>query len=216
MRFLISLPLIALATACASAPVETAPVVVQDPPLAEQIEPSAYDLAMDTVDKLLEAGNEQAAILRLEQLIGMQAASEDERASALYRMAELKMGEGNQVRGAISALDEFLTVYPEHEKAEAAAQLKAYATTEADMLQEQLDLGGQSPMDRFKTLFRLGDHQTAADLMFTNALQPENTYLLDMYQIGYLCDAAELTGPSYDITEPDGTDRAVRFCDFGK
>ncbi len=216
MRFLISLPLIALAAACASAPVDTPPVVVDAPPLAEQIEPSAYDLAMDTVTKLLDAGNEQAAILRLEQLIGMQTASEDERATALYRMAELKMGDGNQVRGAISALDEFLTVYPEHEKAGAAMELKTYASDEAARLQAQLDSGELSPMERFKALFRLGDHQTAADLMFTNALQPENTYLLDMYQIGYLCDAAELTGPSYEIIEPDQTDRTVRFCDFGK
>ncbi|MEM7459106.1 MAG: hypothetical protein AAF331_06555, partial [Pseudomonadota bacterium] len=61
-----------------------------------------------------------------------------------------------------------------------------------------------------------GEHQTAADIMFENALSPENDYILDMYQIGYLCDSAELTGPSYGLVEPDGTERTVRFCDFGK
>ena len=52
--------------------------------------------------------------------------------------------------------------------------------------------------------------------MLANALTPENDYILDMYQIGYLCEDAELTGPSYALVEPDGTDRVVRFCDFGK
>ena len=37
-----------------------------------------------------------------------------------------------------------------------------------------------------------------------------------MYQIGYLCEGDELTGRSYDAVEPDGTNHALRFCDFGK
>lgn len=214
MRLLFVAPVLALAAACASTNVETEPVVADAPPSI--VEPSAFDLAMGTVDQLIEAGNEQAAILRLEQLIGMQSASDDEKAQALYRMAELKMGEGNQVWGAIDALDEFLETYPAHARADAASELRDYARGEATSLNGKLEMGELSPMEQFKARFRLGEHQTAADLMFENALLPENDYILDMYQIGYLCDAAELTGPSYDLTEPDGTERVVRFCDFGK
>jgi hypothetical protein len=214
MRLLIAAPLLALAAACASTNIETEPVIADAPPVV--VEPSAFDLAMGTVDQLIEAGNEQAAILRLEQLIGMQSASDDEKAEALYRMAELKMGEGNQVWGAIDALDEFIETYPTHARADAASELRDYARGEATSLNGKLEMGELSPMEQFKARFRLGEHQTAADLMFENALLPENDYILDMYQIGYLCDAAELTGPSYDLTEPDGTERVVRFCDFGK
>lgn len=214
MRLLFAAPLLALATACATTPVDTEPVIVDTPPTV--VEPSPFDLAMGTVDQLVEAGNEQAAILRLEQLIGMQTASDDEKAEALYRMAELKMGEGNQVWGAIDALDEYLETYPNHTRAEAAFELRDYARGEATSLNGKLEMGGLSPSEEFRARFRLGEHQTAADIMFENALTPENEYILDMYQIGYLCDSAELTGPSYKLIEPDGTDRIVRFCDFGK
>ena len=71
-------------------------------------------------------------------------------------------------------------------------------------------------MEEFEFRFRLGERQAAADIMLTNALMPANEYILDMYQIGYLCDSAELTGQMYKQTEPDGTDRTVRICDFGK
>lgn len=216
MRILFAVPALALMTACASAPVDTPPVIVDVPPVAEPVEPSAFELAMGTVDQLVEAGNEQAAILRLEQLIGMQAASDDEKATALYRMAELKMGTGNQVWGAIEALDEFIETYPDHAQVQAASNLRDYARGEATSLNGALEMGGLSPMEAFKARFRLGEHQEAADLMLANALSPDNEYLLDMYQIGYLCDAAELTGPMYDVTEPDGTEHTLRFCDFGK
>jgi len=214
MRTLFAASAIALVTACASTDVEVPPVVVDTPPVAA--EPSTFDLAMATVDDLVLAGNEQAAILRLEQLIGKQDATEDEKTAALYRMAELKMGDGNQVWGAITALDEFLETYPTHAKANAATELRDYARGEATSLNFALENGGLSPMESFKARFRLGEHQEAADIMLANALTPENDYILDMYQIGYLCEDAELTGPSYALTEPDGTDRVVRFCDFGK
>lgn len=216
MRILFAAPILALATACASTPVETEPVIVDTPPAAEIIEPSAFELAMGTVDDLVAAGNEQAAILRLEQLIGMQSASSDEKATALYRMAELKMGDGNQLWGAIEALDEFIETYPNHAQANAASELRDYARGEATSVNGKLVMGELSPMEQFKARFRLGEHQEAADIMFDNALTPHNDYVLDMYQIGYLCDSAELTGPSYKLIEPDGTDRTVRFCDFGK
>ena len=216
MRSIIAVSVLALTAACASSTVDTAPVVVDAPPAVETSEPSVFDLAMGTVDQLVEAGNEQAAILRLEQLIGKQDASEDEKASALYRMAELKLGEGNQVWGGISALDEFLETYPDHPNAAAASELRDYARGEATSLNGRLEMGGVSPKEEFEFRFRLGEHQEAADIMLANALTPANEYILDMYQIGYLCDSAELTGPMYNLTEPDGTNRTVRFCDFGK
>lgn len=216
MRSIIAVSALAITAACASNAVDTAPVAVDAPPAVETTQPSVFELAMGTVDQLVEAGNEQAAILRLEQLIGNQEASEDEKATALYRMAELKLGEGNQVWGGISALDEFLETYPDHPQAAAATELRDYARGEATSLNGRLEMGGVSPMEEFEFRFRLGEHQDAADIMLQNALTPANEYILDMYQIGYLCDSAELTGPAYKLIEPDGTDRTVRFCDFGK
>lgn len=214
MRIFAAVSGLVLVVACASTNVETPPVIVDTPPVAEQ--PSTFELAMGTVDELVDAGNEQAAILRLEQLIGMQDATDDEKAAALYRMAELKLGEGNQVWGAIDALDELIETYPDHDMIPAAIELRDYARGEATSLNGKLEMGGLSPREEFHTRFRLGEHQEAADIMLANALTPENAYILDMYQIGYLCEDAELTGPSYKLIEPDGTDRVVRFCDFGK
>ena len=214
MRTLFAASMLVLASACASTDVDVPPVIVDTPPLTTQ--PSTFDLAMNTVEELVQAGNEQAAILRLEQLIGNQDATDDEKAAALYRMAELKMGDGNQVHGAIEALNEFIETYPDHADASAAAQLRDHAQDEANSLNQALDAGGLSPSEAFQARFRLGEHQLAADIMLANALTPDNGHLLDMYQIGYLCEDAELTGPSYRLVEPDGTDRVVRFCDFGK
>lgn len=214
MRTLFAASLLALTAACASTDVDVPPVVVDTPPIVT--EPSTFDLAMGTVDELVEAGNEQAAILRLQQLIGHQHAEPDEKATALYRMAKLKMGDGNQVWGAIEALDEFLETYPDHARAEEAESLRDYARGEATSLNGALEMGGLSPMEAFEARFRLGEHQEAGDIMLANALTPDNAYILDMYQIGYLCEGAELTGPGYKLVEPDGTDRVVRFCDFGK
>lgn len=214
MRILAAASILVFAAACASTDVDAPPVVVDTPPIATQ--PSAFDLAMGTVDDLVTAGNEQAAILRLEQLIGKQDATPDEKATALYRMAELKLGDGNQVWGGIDALDEYIETYPAHANIEPAIQLRDYARGEATSLNGKLEMGGLSPREQFEARFRLGEHQEAADIMLINALTPDNSYLLDMYQIGYLCEDAELTGPSYKLIEPDGTDRVVRFCDFGK
>lgn len=214
MRIFAAVSGLVFVVACASTNIDAPPVVVDAPPVAEQ--PSNFELAMGTVDQLVTAGNEQAAILRLEQLIGNQDATDDEKAAALYRMAELKLGEGNQVWGAIEALDELIDTYPDHDKAAAASELRDYARGEATSLNGRIEMGGLSPSEEFNARFRLGEHQEAADIMLAHALTPENAYILDMYQIGYLCEDAELTGPSYKLIEPDGTDRVVRFCDFGK
>ncbi|MEO1554258.1 MAG: hypothetical protein AAFR82_09995 [Pseudomonadota bacterium] len=214
MRLLLAASTLILVTACATSNVDAPPVLADTPPIAT--EPSTYDLAMGTVDDLLAAGNEQAAILRLEQLIGMQTATDDERAAALFRMAELKLGDGSQVWGGIEALDELIEAYPEHESIPAAVEMRGTARGEATSLNFVLEQGELSPMQQFEARFRLGEFQSAADIMLANALTPENSYLLDMYQIGFLCDSIELTGPQYKLIEPDGTDRTVRFCDFGK
>lgn len=214
MRFVTAISVLVFAAACASTDVDAPPVEVDAPPVVA--EPSTFELAMGTVDELVAAGNEQAAILRLQQLIGKQKATDEEKAAALYRMAELRLGDGNQVWGAIDALDELIETYPEFENYDAAIELRDYARGEATSLNGKLEMGGLSPMDEFRTRFRLGEHQEAADLMLTNALTPDNDVILDMFQIGYLCEDAELTGPSYKLIEPDGTDRVVRFCDFGK
>lgn len=214
MRFIAAICVCVFATACASTDIDAPPVEVDAPPVVT--EPSQFELAMGTVDDLVAAGNEQAAILRLEQLIGKQKATDDEKAAALYRMAELKLGEGNQVWGSIEALDELIDTYPGYENMPAAIELRDYARGEATSLNGKIEMGGLSPMEEFRARFRLGEHQDAADIMLTHALTPENDFILDMFQIGYLCEDAELTGPSYKLIEPDGTDRVVRFCDFGK
>ncbi|MEM1148660.1 MAG: hypothetical protein AAGA72_02050 [Pseudomonadota bacterium] len=216
MRHILAISTLALAAACASAPVDTPPVIVDTPPLAETSDPRPFDLAMGTVDELVDAGNEQAAILRLEQLIGMQDIADDEKAAALFRMAELKLGDGNQVWGAIEALDELIETYPDDATIAEATEMRNFARGEATSLNGLLEQGGLSPMEEYNIRFRLGEYQTAADLMLANALSPGNEQLLDMYQIGYLCESAELSGPSYALTEPDGAVRTVRFCDFGK
>lgn len=218
MRSLLAISVLAFSAACASTSSTVEPAIVDTPPpLEKPIMPTAFDLAMETVDGLIEAGNEQAAILRLEQLVGMQEATDDERAAALYRMGELKYGDGNDVFGAIDTFDEFLEVYPEHELAAEAEDIRNTARGEATSLNFALETDETlSPTKRFETMFRLGYHQDAVDYMLNRNLTPENAYLLDMYQIGYLCEDDELTGPAYDMTEPDGTARELHFCEFGK
>lgn len=213
MRTLLAVSMLALATACTSTPADTAPVAVDTPPVAEQ---SAYQLAMTTVDDLVAGGNEQAAILRLQQLLGNPELTDDESAKALFRMAELKNGDGNDVWGAISALDELIETYPDSDLVPLAIEIRDYARGEATSLNFNLEQGTLSPMEEFEARFRLGEHQDAADIMLSRNLSPDNAYILDMYQIGYLCDDPELTGPSYELTEPDGVMRTVRFCEFGK
>ncbi len=217
MRSILAVSLIALVGACATSTTVEPAVVDTPPPVQETEIPSAFSLAMGTVDGLIEAGNEQAAILRLQQLIGMQDATDTERASALYRMAELQYGDGNDVFGAIDTLDELLEAYPDFEFAAEAEDVRNTARGEATSLNFRLETDETlTPTERFKTMFRLGYHQDAADFMLERNLTPDNAYLLDLYQVGYLCEDDELTGPAYDMVEPDGTARTLHFCEFGK
>lgn len=202
-----------LAAACASSGTDTETAAPTPPATAEQ---SKYSLAMGTVSSLTAAGNEQIAIDRLTQLLGDPGMSDEQMAEALLRRAELRFGNGSDVDGAVDDLNEIINEYPDSDAAGDARALLADVEAEQAMLNEMLGAGNLSPMERFEVLFRLGRHQEAADLMLAGALEPENDYILDMYQIGYLCDGDELAGPVFELVEPDGTARNVQFCELGK
>lgn len=213
----------ALSAACASTATDTgvtepaeSAVSTTTTTIEEVAAPTAYDLAMDTVRKLVAAGNEQQAIDRIAQLLGRPELTDSQKARALFSMAELQLGKGNNVFGAIDSLSELISDYPGSELFSKASSLRDIARGEATSLNGLLQQGTLSPTKQFEALFRLGQHQKAADLMLSRNLSPENAYILDMYQIGYLCDDDTLTGPKYALSEPDGTQRIVRFCDFGK
>lgn len=219
MRLILAASAFALVSACASTGnVDVPPAEVETPPPAAEMPviPSAYALAMTSVDELVEAGNEQAAIMRLQQLIGMQDATDEEKASALLKMANLQGYGGNDVYGAIDALTELIDTYPE-------SSLMADAQQELDILRGKATSlnfiasnPDNPPTERFNAMFELGEHTEAADMMLARNLTPDNAILLDMYQIGYLCEDETLTGPSYALTDADGTARTLHFCEFGK
>jgi len=204
--------------ACATdtGPAPAAPVVDPAPSAGAPAELSEFALAMDTVDSLVEGGNEQAAIDRLTQLAGQPGLSDTELATTLFRRGEIRHGDGNDVYGAISDFDEMLSLAPDHPAAERAIQLRDGARGEATSLNFQLETGELSRAERFNALFRLGEHQRALDLMLETGLTPDNAHLLDLYQMGYLCEGAEFTGPAYRVEEPDGTVRELRYCAYGK
>ncbi len=212
MRSIFAISTFALLAACAT----EAPAPAPEATVASSAVPSAYKLAMDTVDQLVAAGNEQMAIDRLTQLLGNPDLTSDEMAKTLLSRAELRYGDGNDVWGALEDFDELIETYPESAEAIEAGPIRDIARGEATTLNSQVEFGGLAPTEEFEYRFRLGEHQEAADLMLDRNLQPENAYLVDLYQMGYLCDDPNLTGPSYDLTEPDGTMRLVRFCEFGK
>ncbi|WP_143435669.1 tetratricopeptide repeat protein [Henriciella aquimarina] len=202
-----------LASACASSnPADT----VAPTPSAPEAGQSKYDLAMGTVNSLVDAGNEQTAIDRLTQLLGDPGMSDEQMAETLMKRAALRYGAGSDVDGAVDDLEEIVNEYPGSAVAEQAATLLEEASAEQAQLEETLDTEALSPMERFEILFRLGRHQAASDLMLAGALEPDNTYVLDMYQMGYLCDGDELAGPKFELVEPDGTARTVQFCELGK
>lgn len=201
--------------ACTSAP-DTEPVVITDPPAETTVEQTKYSLAMGTVNSLVDAGNEQIAIDRLTQLLGDPGLNEAQMAEVLFKRAELRYGGGSDLEGAIADLKEISANHSGSAVAGEAASLLETAEAEYGTLSDMLASGDVSPMERFEILFRLGRHQEAADLMLAGALEPDNEYLVDMYQIGYLCDGDELAGPVFELTEPDGTQRNVQFCELGK
>jgi hypothetical protein len=178
---------------------------------------SPYELAMQTVEELVTAGNTQTAIDRLTQLTGDPSLSRDQLAEVLYRRGELRLGEhGYDTMGAIEDFEEVLTDYSDTEWSTAAASLLDSARGKATSLNALLAQPETTKLQRFNILMELGRHDDAIDLMLANDLTPDNGTLLAMYQIGYLCEGDELTGRAYDVTEPDGTYHELRFCDFGK
>jgi hypothetical protein len=187
-----------------------------DPASAFAALDNPYGLAMNTVDQLVEAGNEQKAIDRLTQLLGQAELSDEERAGALYRRAILRQGNGNDVEGAVLDFDLLMGRLSATRAAGEVGASAEQARLEAQALRDELDQKVLTPTERFEILFRLGRHQDAVDLMFVRNLNPDTVYILDMYQIGFLCAGPGLGGPVYEALAPDGTALRLNFCDFGK
>ncbi len=216
MRTLVAVSFLTIVAACASTDT-TEPVAITDVSEAtDPVVPNNFDLAMQTVADLVAAGNEQLAIDRLTQLLGDPKLTESEKAAGVFERAELRYGDGNNVWGAIEDYEEVISAFPSSDQAALAIPRLDTARGEATSLNGLIEMGEITPTEEFEYRFRLGEHQDAADLMLDRNLKPENEYLLDMFQVGYLCDDPNLTGPSYDLVEPDGTERLVRFCEFGK
>lgn len=208
-----------LLAACASTAPDVEPA---DAPSPRAVEPAAladspFDLAMNTVSQLEAAGNEQVAIDRLTQLLGTPDLTGEQTADVLWTRAQLRYGEGNDVFGAIADLDALLDIEGLDPMLQAEAiGLRDTARGEATSLNFMLETGDLSRTERFEALFRLGEHQRAVDLMLETGLVPDNAYLIDLYQIGYLCEGDEYTGPVYEATDLDGTPRSLQYCDLGK
>ena len=79
-----------LLAACASAPETPKIPGGSDTTSAAAMPDSAFELAMQTVEGLVEAGNTQAALDRLTQLLGSPALTRDEYAEALFRRGEIR------------------------------------------------------------------------------------------------------------------------------
>jgi len=207
--------------ACTTTPepaAPTAPVTV--PAETEIVVPptlSAVELAMGTVDELVAGGNTQTAIDRLTQLLGDATLTDEEKASVLARRGDLRASpEGYDLYGAISDYGQLLEAYPTSDAAADTQGKLDLANGEATTLNGLLDRPETPRGQRFTSHFRLGQHNEALDLMLSSGLVPDNEHLIAMYQIGYLCAGEDQTGPVYNATEPDGTPRELRFCDFGK
>lgn len=178
---------------------------------------SDYELAMATVAELEAAGNPQAAIDRLRQLLGNTALSDAERASALLKIGELSMGPGGyDALGAKRYFTEAALDYPQTTGGQQAAAALPGAEVRIAELEAVLASPDASNMQRFEALMGLGRHDEAVDLMLAYDLTPDNAILLAMFQIGYLCQEPDLTGRAYEVTGLDGSVMAVRFCDLGK
>ncbi len=215
-RFVSAAAALALCAACSTAATSSAPDVAAA--TATAIPTSAqFQLAMGTAASLVEAGNTQTAIDRLTQLIGDPDLSDEETAAALLERGKLRQsGAGYDVFGAIADFEEVGRSYPDAAAAGEASALLDTARGQATSMNFKLEQPDTVRADRFSLLFGLGEHEEAIDLMLAGGVTPSNDELVAMYQIGYLCEGAEYTGPSYSATEPDGTPRNLRFCDFGK
>jgi len=199
--------------ACASAPATETTTEVA----ASTATVSPFEMAMQTVQDLVDAGNTPAAIDRLTQLTGDPTLSRNQLAEVLSRRGELRLGEhGYDTMGAVEDFQEVTEDFADTEWATAAASMLETARGKADSLNTLLADVDTTRAQKFDILMELGQHDDAVDLMQTADLTPDNDTLLAMYQIGYLCESDELTGRAYDVTEPDGTAHELHFCDLGK
>ena len=201
--------------ACTSAPAPAAVDTDASASVAANLSP--YELAMQTVEELVTAGNTQAAIDRLTQLTGDPSLDSEQLAEILYRRGELRFSEtGYDTMGAIEDFEEVLADYSDSEWATAASSMLDSARGKATSLNALLSQPETTRMQKFNILMELGRHDDAIDLMLANDITPDNSQALAMYQIGYLCEDDALTGRAYEVTEPDGTFHELHFCDFGK
>lgn len=216
-KTLIGASCLVIVSACATPVVET-PIVETPVETAEIVETvSEFDRALATADELVEAGNTPTAIDRLTQLLGDASLTDKERAIAHFERGQLRYSlSGYDVLGAVDDFQTVVSDYSSSSLAGEAQELLDTARGEATSLNFIAEQPETGRTDRFQALYRLGQHQDAIDVMLGSNLTPDNAYLVSMYQIGYLCDGEDLTGPAYRATEPDGTDRELRFCDFGK
>jgi len=206
-----------LLAACASAPETPKIPGGSDTTSAAAMPDSAFELAMQTVEGLVEAGNTQAALDRLTQLLGSPALTRDEYAEALFRRGEIRFGpHGYDAIGAVEDFEEITDSYGDTAWYTAALPMLDSARGKVTTLEAQLSQPETSRLQKFNFMMELGMHQDAIDLMIANDLLPDNDALIAMYDIGYLCEGEELTGRAYDAVEQDGTPRTLRFCDFGK
>lgn len=188
-----------------------------DAATAPAVVPSQYELGMSTAAELQEAGNVPTAIQRLMQLAGDPDLSADEKASVLYEMGVLSMSAGGyDVPAAVGYFDEIIANYPGTEWARRAESKLPEARAQMETLNAVIGSPTATHTEQFNALMKLGRHLDAIDLMTQYSIQPTNEVTLAMYQIGYLCDEAGLTGQSYTVTDRDGTVRRLRFCDMGK
>lgn len=181
------------------------------------IEKTDFDLAMESVDVLVDAGNEQTAIDRLTQLLGQPGLTDQEKQVALLKLGTIRMSpRGFDTWQAIANFEEIVNTYGDDALDGAALEKLDEARGKATSLNFLINQPETTRLQKFQAMFELGDHQEAVDLMLGSNLTPGNDYLVAMYQIGWLCEGEGFTGPIYAATEPDGTGRSLQFCDFGK
>ncbi len=199
--------------ACASS---TDPAPSASTPETVYVE-TPFNLAMNTADELVAAGNTPTAIQRLMQLVGDTSLSPQERGDTLHRLGVLSgSSTGYDAEGAVEYFQEVLTDYATTDAAKLSAKELPLAEARVATLIATLESVDSTQSDEFLALFNLGRHQEAIDVMTANDILPGNEELLAMYQIGYLCEDSNLTGRAYPVSDRDGTVRNLRFCDFGK
>lgn len=218
MRIALAASALVLAAACAStAPAPEAPATPVAPvaPVVDDT-PSGADLAMKTAANLYAAGNAPIAIDRLTQELGNPDLSVGEKATLYMLRADMRYGKGNDLFGAVSDYEAVIGLLPGSALAGEAQASLDLARGEATSLNFLLEAGELARSERFETLYRLGRHDEAVDMLMQGGVTAQPGSLLGLYQTGYLCEGESYTGPAFDIVEPDGTARTVRFCDFGK